>query len=146
MSFSMKRPRGKPESQVTREVLDVLRAYRGAVALERQNTGGCYNARGRYVAFSAPGSSDFTGCIAVGPHRGKRIDLEIKREDFDPRKARGENRERFRRQLARLEELNRSGGIGLWVRDALDLAAALPKILAGARIEFDEFGYPYLET
>jgi hypothetical protein len=139
-----KRPRGQPESQVMRECLDILWAYRGAVTLERRNVGGSYNGSGQYVAFSSPDASDFTGHVLVGPHRGKRIDLELKRGDFDPRKARGEPRERFRRQLARLDALNRAGGIGLWVRDAADLAFALDQILAGARIELDEQGFPYL--
>jgi hypothetical protein len=147
-------PRTKPlkttrtEAEVTRECMQVLDLFRGAIVLERQNTGGAYNASGQYVAFNRPGAADFSGFFAAGAgtRAGSRFELELKREGFDPRRARGKSRDRFRLQFERLRRLNEAGGVGLWCRSAEDLLDALPKILAGARVEFDADGFPYLLT
>ncbi len=138
--------RTKPESQVTREVIQALAAFRYAVDLGRQNTGGFYNPRGQYVAFSSPGNSDWSGMFTAGAWRGCKLDLEIKREGFDPRRARGKERTRFLSQLDRLKRTNEQGGVGFWVSDGEQILSALPKILAGARVVFCQDGFPYLEV
>jgi hypothetical protein len=140
----VKSPKGKPECQVTRECLQVLELFAGVIEVERQNTGGMYNAEGQYIPFGRPGNTDYLGQVVRGPWRGARLDLEFKREFFDPRRARGKQRTRFLAQRDRMERTNRGGGIGLWVSAAEQLLAALPKILAGARVEFDADGFPWV--
>jgi hypothetical protein len=140
-----KKPKGKPESQVTRECLQVLELFKTSVRIERVNCGGFHAGSGRYVAFGR-NRADWSGMVAAGPHAGKRFELEIKREGFHPSHARGGERTRFLAQLDRLRLVNASGGIGLWVSGAAQLALALPGILDGARVVFDRYGIPYLET
>ena len=70
--------------------------------------------------------------------------LEVKREDFDPRKARGKERARFERQLATLRAVNAAGAAGFWVRSGPDALAALLRVLEGASVEIDAEGYCWL--
>jgi hypothetical protein len=70
--------------------------------------------------------------------------IETKRGDFDPCKARGRERERFLGQLQRLKDVNAGGGVGLWVNDSRQVVAAMPKILDGWKIEFDDDGFPWV--
>jgi hypothetical protein len=144
MARTKTRKTTRTEAEVTRECLRVLDYFRGAIVLERQNTGGFTNTSGQYVAFNRPGAADFSGFFRAGPRAGYRFELELKREGFDPRKVRGRQRDRFRLQLARLMRLNEAGGVGLWVSDAAQILEALPKILAGARVEFDDDGFPWV--
>lgn len=143
--MTAKRCQGRSEAEVSREVMQALALFAGQIDIDRQNTGGGHNASGQYVAFGRPGNADMSGMVCVGPHRGKKFDLEIKRESFNPRRLRGAKRDHFLRQLDRLRRTNDNGGIGLWVRSAENLLYALPRILAGARVVFDEQGFPYLE-
>jgi hypothetical protein len=144
MARTKTRKTTRTEAEVTRECLRVLDYFRDAIVVERQNTGGCYNASGQYVAFNRPGAADFSGVVVIGPWRGRRFELELKRENFDPRRARSKQRDRFLLQVGRLRRLNESGGIGLWSSDAAQLLDALPKILAGAKVEFDDDGFPWV--
>jgi hypothetical protein len=135
--------RGKSEREVTREVLQALAYF--PIEIDRQNTGGMVGAGGGYVPFGRPGNSDYTGMFTGGHYRGCKLDLEIKREGFRPERARGASRERFLRQIERLERTNAQGGAGLWVSDAIQVFVVMPKLFRGARIVFDERGYPYTE-
>jgi hypothetical protein len=135
---------GRSEAQITEQVVAAASAY--GVKLDRRNVGGFTNPRGQYVACGRPGEPDWTGTLPAGPHRGKRIEVEIKREGFDPRKLRGAKRAHFERQLSRLRETNESGGFAFWISDSLDFARVLRKILEtpDVRIVF-EGDYPVME-
>ncbi len=95
--------------------------------LERQNTGGMTNARGRYVQFNEPGSSDYRGSVA-----GRRLAVEFKAPDWKPGGKR--ERTRFARQIAYLNRVNADGGVGLLI-DHLDaLVVAWHYVAAGASV------------
>jgi hypothetical protein len=132
------------ERDVLAAVLDTLRAF--GIDADRRNVGQVSNAQGQRVRFGRPGDSDVSGTIPAGwgPASGRRIDIECKRPSFDPRKLSGEARGHFARQLDRLRELNRSGGFGLWIRDAGDLVRALNRIRQGWRVDIDEAGFCWL--
>lgn len=146
----MPRPRmkvlkpGRTEAQNLAAGLQTFQLY--GVDIDRQNTAGFYNPKGRYVACGKPGNSDLTGMIPArvewGPAGGKKIDVEVKAEGFDPRKLRGEKREHFDRQLARLVKTNENGGFGFWYDDPLQVIHVLERIKEGWRIVFvDDFPF-----
>jgi hypothetical protein len=129
---------GRTEAQVLSQVLEVLRMH--GIDASRQNTGAATNASGRLVMFGQAGNSDISGILPDG----RRLDIEVKREGFQPNKLRGEKREHFERQLERLRKTNAAGGIGFWTDDAEELARIiLPEVLAGASVI--EKGYEPLE-
>jgi hypothetical protein len=130
------------EAQVLAQVLEAARML--GIDLARQNTGGLTDARGQYVAFGTPGNPDTTGTVPSGPNKGLRLDVEVKREGFDPARARGEERERFERQLARLKKTNEQGGIGFWVDDPEEFLTIMRHVLAGARVEEPGYGRPVI--
>jgi hypothetical protein len=132
------------ESDVLKAVLDTLRAF--GVDADRRNTGVGENPRGQRVRFGRPGDSDVSGTIpgSWGAASGRRLDVEVKRPSFDPRRVHGQARAHFERQLDRLRELNRSGGFGLWIRDAGDLVRALNRIRQGWRVDIDADGWCWL--
>lgn len=134
---------GRTEAQVLREVLKTL-AKDGIKAIHR-NTGGMLNAGGQYVRFGKSGDPDISEQIPAGwgPASGKLLDIEVKREDFDPAKLRGKKREHFDRQLARLKLTNANGGYGVWVTDPSQVQVVLGMIREGCRIVFHG-DYPYL--
>lgn len=114
------------------------------VDVDRQNTGGCTNPKGQYIAFGKRGNSDITGMI---PWRsGCKFDLEIKRFGFRPNKLRGGKRERIRfdAQIARLRRTNEGGGVGLWIDDAAVLPHVFQRLKEGWRVEIGEDEFPYL--
>jgi hypothetical protein len=142
-------PRTKHKPLVpTRTETEVLRGVLQAAAmlgimLERRNTGGATYGAGehrQYVKYGEPGSSDLSGHLKDG----RRLDVEVKREGFDPGKVRGAARERFGLQLARLNRLNAEGGVGLWVDSPEAFVRAMQRVLEGARVEIDEMGWPWV--
>lgn len=140
----MRRPGVKPrvpgltERQVCDQVIAAARLF--GIVLARRNTGVGVNPAGTLVRFGSPGDSDYTAVLPGGSHMA----LEIKKECFDPRTVRGAERERFRRQVAKLREVNAAGGVGLWVRDPGEFLEALRKVLAGWRVEIDAGGFCWL--
>jgi hypothetical protein len=134
---------GLTESQVMEGVREALAIFGLDVA--RQNTGGATNAKGRLVTFGRPGNSDWSGMIPAGwgPASGRKIDIEVKRESFDPGRLRGEKRAHFDRQLSRLKTTCENGGYGLWCNDARQVVHALTRIRDGWKIEWDG-DFPYL--
>jgi hypothetical protein len=135
---------GLPESTVLEQVLEALALFGPALDFDRNNVGGMYNAGGSYVRYGRKFDPDIRGQIRSGPWKGATLLLETKNGLFDPRKARGKERERFLGQLQRLKDVNAGGGVGLWVNDSSQVVESLPKILAGARVEFDEDGFPWV--
>jgi len=92
------------------------------VELDRQNTGGAYNASGQYVSYGKAGNSDLTGM--TGPSWGRlaglKLDIECKAEFWrpprPPRAGRlpGKLRKRWEAQLHRIRTTNANGGFGFW--------------------------------
>jgi hypothetical protein len=126
----------RTEKEVLAQVLDAARCL--GLDLNRQNTGAAVNPRGKLVCFGQKGNSDLTGVLPDG----RAIHVELKREGFDPHKARGEERERFERQLARLQKTNALGGIGFWTDDAAEFLEIMRIVLDGGRVEEPGYGRP----
>lgn len=132
---------GRTEKQVTAEVLDAARLF--GIELKRRNVGGLTDAAsGRYVAFNEAGDADYTGEIPAGPGRPHAIPLyvELKKEGFDPSRARGKERARFERQLAKLREANRRGCVAFWTDNAPLFVLAIRAVLDGGTIEEPGYG------
>jgi hypothetical protein len=138
----MMRPKAKPlkttrsEAEVMAQILEAADML--GIDLQRQNTGGFTNPKGQYVQCGQPGNSDLIGVLPDG----RAIMIECKRENFDPSKARGEERERFEKQLARLQRTNAQGGIAFWCDDSLDFIMIMRHVLAGARVDEPGYGRP----
>jgi hypothetical protein len=130
----------RTEHEVLSQVLQAASML--GLDLDRRNTGAGVNPSGKMVRFGKPGDSDLSGQIDRGPNAGRRIDVEIKREGFNPAKARGEERERFEKQLARLQRTNTQGGIAFWCDDSLDFIMIMRHVLAGARVDEPGYGRP----
>jgi hypothetical protein len=126
----------RTEAEVMAQVLEAAQML--GLELKRRNVGGLTDGTGRYVAFAEPGDADFYAVLPDGRH----LDLELKREGFDPARARGEERKRFERQLARLKKTNEQGGIGFWVDDSEEFLTIMRHVLAGARVEEPGHGRP----
>lgn len=125
---------GRTEAQVLAQVIEAAAML--GIKLDRRNTGAATNPAGKMVHFNTPGDSDLTG-VLVG---GRRIDVEVKREDFDPNRLSGAKREHFDRQLARLKEVNDLGGIAFWT-DSCDLFIhAVRWCIDGGSIEEPGYG------
>jgi hypothetical protein len=134
---------GRTEAQVAEQVVQAAALL--GIELKRRNVAAFTNPTGRVVRCGEKGDSDWYATLPTGPLRGKMHEIEIKHEDFDPRKVRGAERERFLMQLAKLRRTNEGGGVGLWVSDAVVYLAAMQKILAGGvRVVFDADGFPWL--
>lgn len=132
---------GATEEQVTAQVLDAARMF--GVELRRQDCALGSNASGKRRVFGNPSDPDWTATVPTGPNRGRRLDLELKREGFRPEKARGKERDRFHRQLARMKELNAAGGLALWVDSGPAFVRFARQLYTpDLRIEFDAQGYP----
>ena len=119
---------GRTERQVLAQVLEAAAML--GLDLDRQNTGGATNAKGRLVMFGKPGNSDLTGMLPDG----RKLDVEVKREGFDPAKARGETAKRWDKQLARLQRTNAQGGVGFWTDDSAHFLTVMREVLAGASV------------
>jgi hypothetical protein len=129
----------RTEAEVAAQVVEAAAML--GVELRRRNVGGMTNASGQYVPFAESGDADYYAVLPDGRH----LDLEIKREGFDPSRARGRERERFDRQLARLQRTNALGGIGFWTDDAAEALEILRHVLAGARVVEPGYGRPTVE-
>lgn len=118
--------------ELERDVLDgCLQACRALGILAERRNVGQVEIGGRTVRFGRKGAADITGTIPRGPHRGKRLELEVKRPGARPRPE----------QLERLAEVREAGGIAFWCDDAQDCFRVLGRILdKGAWIELDESG------
>jgi hypothetical protein len=140
----MTRARPKPkvlkttrtEAEVAEQVVEAARML--GVELRRRNVGGMTNASGQYVPFAESGDADYYAVLPDGRH----LDLEIKREGFNPAGARGRERERFEEQFARLQKTNALGGVGFWTDDAAEFLVILRHVLAGARVVEPGVGRP----
>jgi hypothetical protein len=124
---------GRTEAQVLAQILEAASML--GLDLSRQNTGAGINPSGKMVRFGKPGDSDLSGQIDRGPNAGRRIDVEIKREGFDPAKARGEERARFEKQLARLRRTNEQGGIGFFCDNSEVFIRVMQIVLRGGWVE-----------
>jgi hypothetical protein len=111
------------ERDIMRQVTDTVKLY--GLDLQRRNTGGMKNAKGRYVAFGKKGDADWSGMIG-----SRKFDLEVKRPGKRPSPE----------QYARLRRTNSQGGVGMWVDDGAVFARCVPKLLAGWRAEIDAAG------
>jgi hypothetical protein len=127
---------GRTEAQVLGQVIEAARVL--GIDLSRQNTGAGTNPAGKTVRFGTPGNSDLTGMLPDG----RKLDVEVKREHFDPSRLRGKKREHFERQLARLRRTNDQGGVGFWIDDAVEFVSVVRWCLGGGRVE--EPGYSNL--
>jgi hypothetical protein len=131
----------RTEAEVLAQILEALHAF--GVDAERQNTGAGTNPSGKTIRFGKPGNSDITGTLPDG----RRLDIEVKREGFDPSKLTGKKREHFDRQFARLRKTNENGGVGLWVDDAEEfMRVILPLLLDGATVEEPGYGRLVITT
>ncbi len=132
------------EADVLAAVLEAFTLF--GVTPERRNTGGMVNASGQYVRFGQPGDPDVTAVLPAqfGAAAGKAIAVECKRPGFRPERLSGKARAHFRRQLARLAEVNEAGGFGFWCDDAAQVARVLERIKDGFKIIFID-DYPYLD-
>jgi hypothetical protein len=131
------------EIDVLRQVLEALLLF--GVDVDRQNTAAFFNPQGQFVRCGQPGDSDISGMLVSGPGRGKKIDIEVKRPNFDPKRpGNAVARERWQRQLARLRRTNEQGGYGWWTTDPRQVTRVLQKINEGWRIVFDEDGWPWM--
>lgn len=146
MAVKYKRHRpelGLTEKQVTGQVLDAARIF--DIEIERRNVAMFIGASGRPVRCGEPGDSDwYSLAVERGPNWGRALAVEIKRERWDPRKVRGKHADRWRLQLGKLRDLNRRGGLGIWLRDAegaMDFFRAVAQE-PGLAIDFDSDGFP----
>src|SRR4051812_26529407 len=94
------------------------------------------NQSGQYVSFGQEGDSDFRVKL---PDK-RTLFLEIKREGYDPSKLRGKVRERFAKQLAKLQEANARGDAGVWIDNGPALVEVIKVLLDGGRVEEAENG------
>lgn len=131
-----------PESQVQAAVIAAFAMF--AIEMDRQNTGGMPNPKGRYVAFGKKGNSDLTGMLTAGIGRGRKVDCEVKNPGFNPRKVRGETAIRWAKQIARLRRTNEQGGYGFWVTDASHVVHVMTRINEGWRVVIGEDEFPYM--
>jgi hypothetical protein len=133
------------EGKVLEGTLEALALFGSAIELDRNNVGGMYDQKtGQYTRFGKAGELDIEGYIRRGPNEGKVLAIETKRGGFNPTKVTGEEKERFEIQRHRMHDINMSKGIAFWVRDPAEVVPAIQKILAGARVEIDENGWPWL--
>jgi hypothetical protein len=135
---------GRPrEADVLRQVLEALSLF--GVDVARQNTGAFLNPQGQLVRCGQPGNADVSGMLTTGPGRGRKVDVEVKRPGFDPRRpGNAAARQRWARQLARLRRTNAQGGYGWWTTDARQVTQVLRRINDGWRVVIDEDGWPWM--
>ena len=103
------------------------------IPIERRSVG-LADYDGRKVRHGRKGEADLTGTIPSGPHRGARLEVEIKRPGERPRPE----------QLDHLRRVNADGGIAFWTDDVVLCLRALRRVLEGWRIELDEDGTPWV--
>lgn len=118
------------EREVLRACLDALAAL--GIPADRQNTGAFRNPNGQYVRCGMAGNADITATVPCGPHRGKRLEIEVKRPGKRPTQ---EQYDRGRRVLA-------AGGLWMWTDDAAWLLDVLRRVLEGWHVVIDDRGDP----
>jgi hypothetical protein len=123
---------GATEKQVAEQVLQAASML--GIELKRRNVGGFTNARGQYVPCADKHDADYYAVLPDGRH----LDLELKREGFDPARVRGEERERFDGQLARLRETNVRGGVGFFCDNSEVFIRVMQIVLRGGWVEQTE--------
>lgn len=119
---------GRTERQVLEQVREAAQML--GLDLDRQNTGGAVNPKGKLVKFGQKGNTDLTGMLPDG----RKLDVETKREGWDPAKARGREHARWETQLARMKKTNDQGGVGFWTDDSEHFLKVMRYVLAGARV------------
>lgn len=127
---------GRTEAQVLAQVLEAAAML--GLDLDRNNTGAGLNPKGQMVRFGRPGDADLSGTLPDG----RTIQVEIKREGFDPNRLRGAKRAHFERQLERLRKTNALGGVGFWCDDSEFFLMVVRVVLDGGSVE--EPGYDKL--
>ncbi len=126
------RTKARKATRTEREVLAqvIEAAAMLGLDLQRRNTGAGVNPAGKMVRFGTPGDSDLAGVLPDG----RALQVEVKREGFDPAKLRGKAAEHFARQLARLRKTNALGGVAFFCDDSEHFLTVLRHVLAGARV------------
>lgn len=127
------------EAEVQSQSIRLFRQY--GITLERRNTrtlrvpgkGG----RSRLMHCSKSGTPDADGTI---PGYGRRLEVEFKRQGWSPARTYGKDLERWHKQLAKLQETNRLGGVGLWIDNPATVHTIAPRLLAGWTVELDDDG------
>lgn len=132
------KPRLRSEAEVAIGVDDAIQAL--GLDMARQNTGAGVNPSGRTIKFGKPGNSDRTGMLPDG----RKIDVEVKHEGFNPSKLTREKKAHFDRQLERLKKTNDQGGVGFWTDDAAQCLEWLRIFIAGGWIEEPGYGRPII--
>lgn len=124
---------GPTETQVLQQVLEALLLY--GLDVDRQNTAAFMNPNGQFVRCGKSGNSDITGMLTAGPGRGRKVDVEVKKPGFNPLKpGNTKDKERWARQLVRLQKTNANGGYGFWVTDVSQVTHVLSRINEGWRV------------
>jgi hypothetical protein len=124
---------GRTEAQVLAQVLEAAAMF--GLDVQRQNTGAALNPRGQMVRFGTAGDADLKGVLPDG----RALYVEIKHENFDPTKLRGEKKAHFDRQVARLRRTNELGGVAFWIDDVSMFVLIIKIVLDGGTVE--EPGY-----
>lgn len=102
------------EAEVTKAVMSAARLF--GFKFNRRNVGMAFGASGKPVRFGEPGQLDWYGRGPAGTRcQDRELELEIKRENFNPTRIYGKEKARFAKQLANMVEINRRGGFALWV-------------------------------
>lgn len=127
-SIRPRKPAPPPEREVLKGVLDALKMF--GVDASRNNTGAMRNPSGRLVRFGNPGDADIRGVMKDG----RALSIEVKKLGERPRPE----------QFDHLHRINASGGVAFWVDDIETFVRLFPAILAGARIEIDSAGTPWV--
>jgi len=151
-----------PEREVSRQCRAIFKTFAWALDISRCNVGQWTDSRGHRVRYGTVGAPDYLGQFKSigGRWDGRMIGVEIKRSDFDPtrllesqrRGPSGLSRSRWQAikhwhdQLTFLKTVNNNGGVGLWTRDAGELALALGRIVNdGVSVTIDAHGFCWLE-
>lgn len=139
---------GTTEKQVAQQVVEAAAMF--GVKLERRNTGAGVNPSGKLIRFGTPGDSDYYGILPIDRFKGKgggrAIAIEVKHQNFDPRKLRGKARAHFARQLAHMERVNREGGLATWLDSGEQFIHFMRRVMEWKtiRVEFDCHGFPWI--
>lgn len=117
------------EREVSRQIVEAAGKIFG-INLKRRNTGGFYNESGQYVACGEPGDSDYYAQM----EDSRYLEIEIKKENFDPDKIYGKNKQRYHDQFRKLQETNRKGGVGFFCSDVKHFVMIMRAVTHGAHV------------
>jgi hypothetical protein len=139
MGRARPRERGLTERQVSEQVVAAAALF--GVRMVRRNVGvGLGPTSGQRVRFNEPGDADYSAVLPGGI----ALACEVKSQGFDPARLRGKSREHFERQLRKLRDLNRQGGVAFWCDNVHDFITILRHVLAGGRVEEPGYGPPVI--